>query len=461
VTCGAWPFSLSPCPSPGASWGRTTAGRRSRRRRRSASRCPRRATRRTRRVGAVRRPGARGADRRGLANNLNVKIAAANVQQAAAVLTQTRSPLYRRRATGRAPPARGRTRRPGRSTATRRCRRQLELDLWGRIRRLTEAARAQVLATEEARRGVILSLVSGVANTYLQLRALDEQLVIATRTSRPTRSRSGSSSCSSSTASSRDDRGAGSPASTRPRRPSSRRSSRRSLRSRTPSRSFSDETLARGRGQAIRALSLPPCRRASRPRCWSSGPTSGRPSSSWWRRTRRLAPRGAVLPEHLAHRCAGDRQPGPRQAVQRAERHLELPGLDRRALFTGGPSRRRSGRRRRPARRRSWRTGRRSRAPSPTWTARCRPGQAGRAAGAEGAVAAARSTRGWRASSSTAASRRISRSSRQSSSSSGELNEVQLRASLFAATVNLYAAMGGGGCTRRSAGRSRRPAAAA
>jgi outer membrane protein, multidrug efflux system len=39
-----------------------------------------------------------------------------------------------------------------------------------------------VLATEEARLGVVLSLVSSVANTYLQLRALDEQLVIANRT---------------------------------------------------------------------------------------------------------------------------------------------------------------------------------------------------------------------------------------------------------------------------------------
>ena len=37
-----------------------------------------------------------------------------------------------------------------------------EIDLWGRIRRQTEAARASVLATEQARRGVILSLVAQV-----------------------------------------------------------------------------------------------------------------------------------------------------------------------------------------------------------------------------------------------------------------------------------------------------------
>ncbi|HEV7516382.1 MAG TPA: efflux transporter outer membrane subunit [Thermoanaerobaculia bacterium] len=57
-----------------------------------------------------------------------------------------------------------------------------ELDLWGRIRRANEAALAQVLASEEARRGVFLSLVSEVATTYFQLRQLDLQLEIARRT---------------------------------------------------------------------------------------------------------------------------------------------------------------------------------------------------------------------------------------------------------------------------------------
>lgn len=57
-----------------------------------------------------------------------------------------------------------------------------EIDLWGRIRRLNEAARAQYLATEEARHGVELSLVSEVATAYYELRALDFQLEIATRT---------------------------------------------------------------------------------------------------------------------------------------------------------------------------------------------------------------------------------------------------------------------------------------
>jgi multidrug efflux system outer membrane protein len=57
-----------------------------------------------------------------------------------------------------------------------------ELDLWGRIRRLSEAARAQYLATEEGRRGVLLSLVSDVAVAYMELRELDSELAIAKTT---------------------------------------------------------------------------------------------------------------------------------------------------------------------------------------------------------------------------------------------------------------------------------------
>ena len=54
-----------------------------------------------------------------------------------------------------------------------------EADVWGRLRRENEAARAQYLSTEEARRGVMLSLVSDVAQAYFELLALDLQLDIA------------------------------------------------------------------------------------------------------------------------------------------------------------------------------------------------------------------------------------------------------------------------------------------
>jgi multidrug efflux system outer membrane protein len=57
-----------------------------------------------------------------------------------------------------------------------------ELDVWGRIRRLTESARAQYLATEEGRRAVTVSLVSEVMNTYFQLLEQDRELAISRKT---------------------------------------------------------------------------------------------------------------------------------------------------------------------------------------------------------------------------------------------------------------------------------------
>jgi len=54
-----------------------------------------------------------------------------------------------------------------------------EPDIWGRLRRLDEVARNQYLATEEARRGVLLSLLAEVASDYFQLLELDDELAIA------------------------------------------------------------------------------------------------------------------------------------------------------------------------------------------------------------------------------------------------------------------------------------------
>ncbi len=127
-----------------------------------------------------------------LANNLNVKIAAANVEEAAAVITQTRSQLFPQigySATGQRQrfPDTGivavipnypnpQTAYQALLTAS------WEIDLWGRIRRLSESALASMLATDEARRGVILTLVNSVASDYITLRGLDEQLSIAKST---------------------------------------------------------------------------------------------------------------------------------------------------------------------------------------------------------------------------------------------------------------------------------------
>ncbi len=59
-----------------------------------------------------------------------------------------------------------------------------EIDIWGRIRRQTEAANAQLLASEEGRNAVVLSLLGSVAGAYINLRNLDRQLEIARATAK-------------------------------------------------------------------------------------------------------------------------------------------------------------------------------------------------------------------------------------------------------------------------------------
>ncbi len=124
-----------------------------------------------------------------LANNKNAKIAAANIEQASGVLMQVRSPIFpqlnysgvaqrSRLSELAATPLSAQVPNPQNAfevlgSAT------WEIDLWGRIRRQTESARANLLATEYAQRGVVLSLVGSVASSYVQLRSLDEQLRIA------------------------------------------------------------------------------------------------------------------------------------------------------------------------------------------------------------------------------------------------------------------------------------------
>jgi multidrug efflux system outer membrane protein len=128
-----------------------------------------------------------------LANNNNLKVAVANVEQAAGVFTQTRSQLFPQTGYGLSG-GRARTSEAGATPLLEQVipnpqsayeavlNASWEVDLWGRIRRLSESARANLLGTDEARRGVILSLVASVATDYLQLRGLDEQLAVAKRT---------------------------------------------------------------------------------------------------------------------------------------------------------------------------------------------------------------------------------------------------------------------------------------
>jgi multidrug efflux system outer membrane protein len=59
-----------------------------------------------------------------------------------------------------------------------------EIDLWGKLRRATEAARANLLSTEEARKSVILTLITAVTNSYINLRDLDKQLEVTRQTAK-------------------------------------------------------------------------------------------------------------------------------------------------------------------------------------------------------------------------------------------------------------------------------------
>ena len=122
--------------------------------------------------------------------NLDVRTAAARVEQFAARLNITRSEFFPQVGYGVAGDRQGISRDKadylGVDSITTSYEATInvgwELDVWGRIRRASEASRAQLLAAEESRRTVILSLVSSVATSYVSLRRLDSQLEIAIRT---------------------------------------------------------------------------------------------------------------------------------------------------------------------------------------------------------------------------------------------------------------------------------------
>jgi multidrug efflux system outer membrane protein len=125
-----------------------------------------------------------------LKNNYDLRVAAARVEEARAFVGVTRSELFPQAeyegGVGQAhsaaqffiPVPGGQTKDlfMGRFNLA------WEFDVWGRIRRSTEAALAELLASEEFRRGVVLSLVSEVAQAYFELREFDLELEIARRT---------------------------------------------------------------------------------------------------------------------------------------------------------------------------------------------------------------------------------------------------------------------------------------
>ena len=128
--------------------------------------------------------------REALTNNYDMRIALSRVEQARALAMQARSQFVpsviyngtvsrgRNEVFGSGFPNQGATA----SSALAGLNAFWEIDLWGRVRRLNESARAQFLASEEASHSVRLTLLSDVATTYFQLLELDQELEIATRT---------------------------------------------------------------------------------------------------------------------------------------------------------------------------------------------------------------------------------------------------------------------------------------
>ena len=125
--------------------------------------------------------------RAALADGLDLRIAAARVEQAAAVLAQSRAGLLPQVGYGaglsREEPGRNLSGElPLQSAYQLGINASWEADVFGRLRRANEAARARLLASEEGRQATLLALVANVASTYIQLRDLDRRLEIASTT---------------------------------------------------------------------------------------------------------------------------------------------------------------------------------------------------------------------------------------------------------------------------------------
>jgi multidrug efflux system outer membrane protein len=127
-----------------------------------------------------------------LASNRDLLIAAARVDQFIGQLTTTRAQFFpqlgygadasRNRASRVGVPALPPGGDPYSTLYQGALSAQWQIDLFGRVARQTEAAQAQLYASEQGRRGVVLSLVGSVSSTYIGLRGLDRQLEIARAT---------------------------------------------------------------------------------------------------------------------------------------------------------------------------------------------------------------------------------------------------------------------------------------
>jgi multidrug efflux system outer membrane protein len=128
-----------------------------------------------------------------LSSNLDIRIQAGNIEQAIGILMQTRATFFpqigyagfgmeERTSLNTIPPLLAGLTDPKQTTYEAVGTATWDIDLWGRIRREIQAARANLFATVESRRNVILSVAAACVNGYLQLLGYDAQLEIAKKT---------------------------------------------------------------------------------------------------------------------------------------------------------------------------------------------------------------------------------------------------------------------------------------
>lgn len=125
--------------------------------------------------------------REGLDHNLDLQIAAARIEQARAMVgvvnSQAKPQLnYRTGAGGEkafVPDSAGSPDSVTYASVGGALEAAWELDVWGRIRHATDAAQANLMAQEDIRRGVVLTLISDIATGYFRLLELDRELAIA------------------------------------------------------------------------------------------------------------------------------------------------------------------------------------------------------------------------------------------------------------------------------------------
>src|SRR5262252_3267161 len=120
--------------------------------------------------------------REALKNNYDLQLAVAQVEQQRALLGITRSQYYPQVAYDGNISGQKSLNIPNHTYYSYSFTAFLEIDLFGKIRKMTEAQRAVYFSSEEARRDVRLLVMSEVAQGYFQLRALDAQLEISHRT---------------------------------------------------------------------------------------------------------------------------------------------------------------------------------------------------------------------------------------------------------------------------------------